>query len=137
MGQPALQQTTITQFPIGEVDVIVYQWDYSGSSPVQLELEDAVVLAEESRTEAASAGQVESIPVVAVVEQSTIPTTNTVLQRDELVRVLRQAEWPEVLIPEAVRVSFCESGYTDPITKIKYWRPTAIGDSGRSVGLFQ
>lgn len=34
-------------------------------------------------------------------------------------------------------IAFCESGYTDPATKVRYWRPYAVGDSGASLGLHQ
>ena len=110
------QTTTIELFPVGETDVIVYQWDYSGSSTVQFELEDSTILAEETVAQAASIGQVQLLN-----------TSDVVLRKDELVGVLKQAGWPEALIPEALRVIDCESR----------GNPNAIGDSGRSVGLFQ
>lgn len=46
---------------------------------------------------------------------------------DELTSILRQAGWPDHLIPEALRVVQGESGRS----------PGAIGDGGRSLGLFQ
>lgn len=55
----------------------------------------------------------------------------------EVLAVLIEAGWPEPLHDAALRLSFCESGYYHPVTKIKYWRPWAIGDGGASVGLFQ
>lgn len=59
------------------------------------------------------------------------------LTRDEVIGVLTEGEWESWLIGEALSVSFCESGYTDPVTGVKYWNPNAVGDGGRSVGLFQ
>ena len=115
-------------FPVGEADVIVWSWDYSGGSIIQLEQEDSiVVLAEENRAEAASAGQVEPISVVAVIEQSTYTATATVLDNERLEYILRTVGWPGSSIPEALRVIECESR----------GKPTAIGDNGQSVGLFQ
>lgn len=49
------------------------------------------------------------------------------LSADELREVLRLAGWPEELWEAAGRVVGCESNL----------RPGAVGDSGRSVGLFQ
>ena len=122
MGQPASQQTTITHFPIGEADVIVYHWDYSGGSTIQLEQEDSIViLAEESRAEAASTGQ--TVQVVSISEQYAA----TILGRNRLAEILQSVGWESNVIPAAIRVIECES----------HGNPTAIGDSGRSVGLFQ
>ena len=49
------------------------------------------------------------------------------LTEAEMRALLAEAGWPESLIPQALAVSWCESK----------WSPGAIGDSGRSVGLFQ
>ena len=49
------------------------------------------------------------------------------LTEGELTAVLQSAGWPEELIPAALSVAWCESK----------WSPSAIGDSGSSVGLFQ
>lgn len=49
------------------------------------------------------------------------------LTEAEMRALLAEAGWPAELIPQALAVSWCESK----------WSPAAIGDSGRSVGLFQ
>lgn len=49
------------------------------------------------------------------------------LTEAEMRVLLAEAGWPAELIPQALAVSWCESK----------WSPGAIGDSGRSVGLFQ
>ena len=49
------------------------------------------------------------------------------LTEAEMRALLAEAGWPAELIPQALAVSWCESK----------WSPGAIGDSGRSVGLFQ
>lgn len=116
-----MQQTTIELFPVGEVDAIVYQWDYSGSSNVQFAQDDSTIPIEKTRVQAASAEQIESVPMVTELPAPII------LGRGELSAILISAGWSESLIPEALRVIECESRGNS----------TAIGDSGRSVGLFQ
>lgn len=49
------------------------------------------------------------------------------LTRDAMVGLLSDAGWPEEAIPAALSVAWCESR----------WRPGAIGDGGRAIGLFQ
>jgi hypothetical protein len=49
------------------------------------------------------------------------------LTEAQMREVLRLAGWPDELVNEALAVSWCESR----------WSPGAVGDSGRSVGLFQ
>lgn len=49
------------------------------------------------------------------------------LTEAEVIAVLRAAQWPEGLIPEALAVAWCESR----------WSPYASGDGGNSLGLFQ
>jgi hypothetical protein len=49
------------------------------------------------------------------------------LSEAEMVAVLYSAGWPEELHRRALEVSYCESR----------WSPYAVGDGGRSLGLFQ
>ena len=49
------------------------------------------------------------------------------LTEAEMVAVLYSAGWPEELHSQALAVSYCESR----------WSPYAVGDGGRSLGLFQ
>jgi hypothetical protein len=49
------------------------------------------------------------------------------LTEAEMIAVLYSAGWPEELHSQALAVSYCESR----------WSPYAVGDGGRSLGLFQ
>lgn len=66
---------------------------------------------------------------VSVVEAASVRVSQQggSLTESEAISVLRDAGWPTELIPAALRVAWCESK----------WSPYAVGDSGRSVGLFQ
>ena len=64
------------------------------------------------------------------VELSPTPTLTPLrgrLTEEQIMAVLKTAEWPFALRDEAVTVSWGESG----------WNTDAIGDSGNALGLFQ
>ena len=88
---------------------------------------------------AAAAGAVTAVPVH---EQGFrldegVSSAGFHLTEDAVRAILLSVGWPTDLVPAALRVSFCESGYIDRDTGIAYWKPWAIGDNGVSRGLFQ
>ena len=44
---------------------------------------------------------------------------------------------PSAWVDDLLAISFCESGFVDPVTKVHYWRPYVTGDGGASLGLHQ
>ncbi len=68
-------------------------------------------------------------PTPSVVEAATarVSSQGGQLTEPEAIAVLEAAGWPTELIPQALAVAWCESK----------WSPGAVGDSGRSMGLFQ
>jgi hypothetical protein len=74
---------------------------------------------------------VSAAAVSAAPQPLAVPTTQTTypaqLSHDELQAVLVAAGWPAELLAAATKVAWCESK----------WSPGALGDGGRSVGLFQ
>ena len=68
-------------------------------------------------------------PTPTIVEQATARAASQggSLTEAEMVAVLYSAGWPEELHSQALAVSYCESR----------WSPYAVGDGGRSLGLFQ
>lgn len=66
---------------------------------------------------------------VSVVEAASarVAQQGGTLTEAEMRHVLAEAGWPEALFAEALAVAWCESK----------WSPHALGDGGRSAGLFQ
>ena len=64
-----------------------------------------------------------------------VPVVAHALTEGEMIAVLREAGWPDELLPEALSVSRCESARRDPATGNYYWRPDAVGDGGEDVAV--
>ena len=70
-----------------------------------------------------------SVGTLSLIEAATarVRATGGSLTSEEMPVLLAEAGWPEHLVGAAMRVAWCESK----------WSPYAIGDGGRSLGLFQ
>ncbi len=63
--------------------------------------------------------------------------TDGLLTAFELLDVYELAGVPVKWRVDLGAVAFCESGFTDPETNLRYWQADAVGDEGRSLGLHQ
>lgn len=70
---------------------------------------------------------IEPTPTVVQAATARAASQGGSLTEAEMIAVLYSAGWPEELHRRALEVSYCESR----------WSPYAVGDGGRSLGLFQ
>lgn len=113
----------------GEIDALHFRVDSTSVRVDSIQVPDSTQAATPETTP-------EPATAASLITPASAPAP-ALLTEAELLAALTAAGWPTDLLPAARNVSACESSYVDPVTNTRYWRASAVGDSGRSFGIFQ